>query len=144
VPGADSLILSFANTTDELRTREEAAAWLRAAGLLAEGAALSNSEHGALLRLRDALRDVLAARAGGRGEDAEAAARLTKALADGRLVLVVEPAGTVRLASAARASYPNLVAGLAVALADAWPRLGGLWRAPPNPVKPGIHRARTR
>ena len=63
------------------------------------------------------------------GEDAEAAARLTKALADGRLVLVVDPAGTVRLASAARASYPNLVAAIAVAIAESaasgpWPRPG--------------------
>jgi hypothetical protein len=125
VPGSDSLILSFAGTAERLRTREEAVAWLRAAGLLADGAGLTSSEHGALLRLRDALRDVLAAQAGGR-EDAEAATRLTRALADGRLVLTVEPAGTVRLASAARASYPSLVAALAVAIAEsgAWPRLG--------------------
>jgi hypothetical protein len=58
-----------------------------------------------------------------------AAARLTKALADGRLVLVVDPASTVRLASAARASYPNLVAEIAIAMAASaasgtWPRPG--------------------
>ncbi len=121
-PGPPQLIQSFADTRgadseqDLLRTREEAAAWLRAADLLPDEASLSNSEHAALLRLRESVRDVLAVRAGGR-EDAEAAARLTRALADGRLVLTVDPAGTVRLASAARASYPSLVAALAIALA---------------------------
>jgi len=116
------LIRSFASTRgadsepDLLRTREEAAAWLRAADLLPADGGLSNSEHAALLRLRESVRDVLAARAGGR-EDAAAAARLTRALADGRLVLTVDPAGTVQLASAARASYPNLVAELAIAIA---------------------------
>jgi hypothetical protein len=93
--------------------------------LLPDGAGLSNSEHAALLRLRDALRDVLAARADGR-EDAEAAARLTRALAEGRLVLTVDPASTVRLASAARASFPTVVAAIAIAIAEsaasgAWP-----------------------
>src|SRR5207248_1774429 len=55
-------------------------------------------------------------------------ARLTRALADGRLVLTVDPASAVRLASAARSSYPNLVAAIAVAIAGSaasgtWPRL---------------------
>ena len=50
------------------------------------------------------------------------------ALADGRLVLTVDPASAVQLASAARASYPNLVAAIAIAVAGlaasgAWPRL---------------------
>ena len=118
MPDPLSLITSFASTSsaDSLRTREEAAAWLRAAALLPAGAGLTNSEHAALLRLRESVRDVLAARAAGR-PDAAAAARLTRALADGRLVLTVDPAGTVGLASAARASYPNLVAVLAVAMA---------------------------
>ena len=128
------LIQSFAGTlsadpgTDPLRTREAAAAWLRTAGLLPAEAGLTTSEHAALLRLRTSIRDLLAAHADGR-EDAEAAARLTKALADGRLVLVVDPASTVRLASAARASYPNLVAAIAIAMAESatsgtWPRPG--------------------
>ena len=113
--------------TDQLGTREEAAAWLRAAGLLPAEAGLSNSEHAALLRLRDSIRDVLAAHTRGR-EDGDAAARLTRALADGRLVLTVDAASAVRLASAARSSYPNLVADIAVAIAGsaasgAWPRL---------------------
>ena len=130
-PGPAQLIRSLARTlsadqeTDLLRSREEAAAWLRTAALLPAEAGLSNSEHAALLRLRDSIRDVLAAHADGR-QDAAAAGRLTKALADGRLVLTVDPAGTPQLASAARASYPNLVAEVAVAIAaaaadGAWP-----------------------
>lgn len=138
VPGSDSsvpasgdrdatndsnhLILSFANTlnaepdTDLLGTRERAAEWLRGAALLPEGAGLTGSEHGALLRLRDSLRDVLADHTDGRA-DAAHAASLTRALADGRLVLTVDPASAVGLASAARASYSSVVAAIAVAIA---------------------------
>jgi len=118
-PSPQRLVQSFASTVsadkDLLRTREEAAAWLHGAALLSPEAGLTNSEHGALLRLRDSVRDVLAARAGGR-EDTEAAARLTKALADGRLVLTVDPAGTIAMASGARASYPSVVAAIAIAI----------------------------
>ena len=107
-PGPLHLVQSLANTlsadpqrtdpqADLLSTREEAAAWLRAAGLLAAEAGLSSSEHAALLRLRESVREVLAAHAGGR-QDAAAAARLTKTLAEGRLVVIVDPASTVRLA----------------------------------------------
>jgi len=85
--------------------------------LLPAKAGLSNSEHAALLRLREAVRDVLTAQADER-EDAEAAARLTKALAEGRLVVTVDSASTVRLVSAARAAYPSVVAAIAVAIAD--------------------------
>ena len=130
-PSPAQLIQSLARTlsadqeTDLLSSREEAAAWLRTAALLPAEAGLSNSEHAALLRLRDSIRDVLAAHADGR-QDAAAAARLTKALADGRLVLTVDAVRTPQLASAARASYPNLVAEVAVAIAaaaadGAWP-----------------------
>jgi hypothetical protein len=125
-----ALIQSFAGTgsqpdTDLLGTREEAVGWLRKEGLLAGDGGLTNSEYNALVRLRQALRDVLAARAGGR-EDAGAAGRLTKGLADGRLVVTVDPAATVELTTAARASYPTIVATLAVAVARAaaagrWP-----------------------
>jgi hypothetical protein len=117
------LIQSFASTlsaepeTDLLRTREEATAWLRAAGLLPAEAGLSSSEHAALLRLRDSVRDVLAAHAGGR-PDPDAAARLTRALAEGRLVVTVDAGGTARLAAAARSSYPSVVAAFAVAIAE--------------------------
>jgi hypothetical protein len=122
-PGPLRLIQSFASTlspepdTDVLRTREEAAAWLHSADLLPAEVGLTNSEHAALLRLRDSVRDVLAAHAAGR-ENPEAAARLTRTLAEGRLVVTVDPASTVRLASAARSSYPSVVAGIAVAIAD--------------------------
>ena len=130
-PGGPRLIQSLASTlrpdqdADLLHNREQAAAWLRKAELLPADAGLSNSEHAALLRLRDSIRDVIAARAAGRA-DADADARLTKALADGRLVLTVTQGGTPRLASAARASYPNLVAAVAIAIAesDGWPGAG--------------------
>ena len=126
--GGQHLISSLASTllpdqdTDLLRGRDEATAWLRKAALLPAEAGLSNSEHAALLRLRDSVRDVLAAHAAGR-DDAAADARLTRALSDGRLVLNVGPAGAPRLASAARDSYPNLVAAVAIAIAEsgAWP-----------------------
>ena len=129
-PGPLHLIQPFANTlsadpdVDLLRTREEAAAWLRTAALLPADVGLTNSEHAALLRLRTSIRDVLAAHTDGR-EDAEAAARLTRALADGRLVLTVDPASTVQLASAARASYPGLVAAFAIAVAGS--AASGTW-----------------
>ena len=110
------LIQSFVNT-DSLQTREEAAGWLHAAELLPPEAGLTNSEHAALLRLRESLRDVLAAHASGR-EDPDATARLTRTLAEGRLVVTVDAASTVRLASAARSNYPSVVAGVAVAIAD--------------------------
>jgi Putative stress-induced transcription regulator len=120
---APSLIQSLADTArsgaDPLASREDAAGWLRAAGLLPPGAdtTLTGSEHGALLRLRDSLRDVLAARQD-RRPDADAAARLTRALADGRLVVTVDPAGAAGLASSARATYSNLVAAIAIAVAE--------------------------
>lgn len=122
--GGQALLESLAGTltadgTDLLVTREEAVPWLRAAGLLPDDAVISGSEHGALLRLRDALRDVFAARASG-AADPDATARLTRALADGRLVVTVSPAGTAVLASSARASYSNTVAAIAIAVAAAW------------------------
>jgi len=130
-PGPLHLVQSLANTlspgNDVLGTREEATAWLRTAALLPDEAGVSNSEHAALLRLRDSVRDVLVAHTGGQPDD-DAAARLTRALADGRVVVTVDPASVVHLASAARASYPNLVAVIAVAVAESaaagtWPRL---------------------
>jgi Putative stress-induced transcription regulator len=132
IPDPLDLIRTFAGTLgsdpslDKLHTREDAAAWLRGAGLPGE-AGLSNSEHAALLRLRDAVRDVLAAQASHR-DDPDAAARLTKALAEGRLVVTVDAAGTVRLATAARASYPSMVAAIAVAIADC--AAAGTWPGP--------------
>ena len=129
-PGPLRLIQSFVNTlsaepdADPLATREEAGAWLRAAALLPAESGLSGSEHAALLRLREAVRDTLAAHTDSR-EDPEAAARLTRALAEGRLVVTVDATSLVRLASAARASYPSVVAAIAVAIAEA--AAAGTW-----------------
>lgn len=125
-PGPLSLVQSLANA-DSLTTREEAAAWLRAASVLPAEAGLSGSEHAALLRLRDAVRDTLATHTDGRN-DPDATGRLTKALAEGRLVVKVDAASRVQLATAARSSYPSVVAAFAVAIAEAaaagtWPRL---------------------
>lgn len=127
------LIRSFASTVsadpnaDLLHNREDAAGWLHTAGILPAENGLSNSEHAALLRLRAAIIDVLAAHSAGH-EDADANARLTRALADGRLVLTACQGGTVRLASAARSSYPSVVAAFAIGIAEAatagtWPGL---------------------
>jgi hypothetical protein len=124
------LIRSFASTvsadpdSDLLRNREDAAGWLHTAGILPAENGLSNGEHAALLRLRAAIIDVLAAHAGGRA-DGDADARLTRALADGRLVLTAGPGGAVRLASAARSSYPSVVAAFAIAISEA--AAAGTW-----------------
>ena len=122
--GGEDLLRSLAGTAtadggDLLAARESAVPWLRTAGLLPGDAILSGSEHGALLRLRDALRDVLAARSAGRADE-DAAARLARALADGRLVVTVAPDGAAGLASSARAPYSNFVAAVAIAVAQAW------------------------
>ena len=123
-------VQSLANTlgadwdTDLLRTREDATGWLRAAALLPAEAGLSNSEHAALLRLRESLRDVLAAHTDGH-QDAAAAGRLSRALTDGRVIVTVDQASAVRLASAARASYSGLVALVAVAIAES--AAAGTW-----------------
>lgn len=103
---------------DGLAERESAITWLRSASLLAEDTEITNSEHSALLRLRDALADMHSAHAR-RHEDPDAAARLTRALADGRLVVTVTPAGDARLASSARAPYSSVVAAIAIAVAEA-------------------------
>jgi hypothetical protein len=130
-----SLAGTLAADADALGTREGAVSWLRAAGLMPADALISGSEHGALLRLRDAVRDALAANAAGR-PDADVAARLTRALADGRLVVTITQAGAVQLATAARSVYPSIVAAVAVAIAEAdvageWPPAHRLVPRPP-------------
>jgi len=137
VPDSGALLRSLAETvtvdgTDQLATREKAVPWLQAAGLLPDDAVLSGSEHSALLRLRDALRDTMAVRASFQ-PDPDAAARLTRALADGRLVVIVQPDGKSALASSARAPYSNAVAAIAIAVADAWLPVSGQ----PGPDLPG-------
>jgi hypothetical protein len=139
VSAAIGLLRSFAGTgaaepdaadADVLAAPERAVPWLRAQGLMPDGATLTGSEHRALLRLRDALRDALSAhpsskRADDQRADAEIAARLTTALADGRLVVTITEAGAVQLATAARAVYPSIVAAIAVAIAEA--DAAGVW-----------------
>lgn len=120
-PAPVNLVQSLAGSAgpdgDLLGSREDAVGWLRQNGLLSGESEITNSEHGALLRLRDALRDVRAARVAGR-EDSDAAGRLSRALADGRLVVTVTPAGSARLASSARAPYSGAVAAIAIAVAE--------------------------
>lgn len=134
-PGPLALVQAFVNTVslrtggaDLLGDRPAAVGWFRGAGVLpADPVVVSTSEHNGLLRLREALRTVLVARTEGR-EDATDAARLTRAFADGRLVLTVQAAGGAHWATAARAPYPSMVAGIAAAIADSvtartWPYL---------------------
>jgi predicted RNA-binding Zn ribbon-like protein len=120
-PGPLRLVQSLANTktetADHIGTRDEAVSWLHVAGILPADAVITGSEHGALQRLRDALRDMLAAHTGGRG-DTDAAGRLTRGLADGRLVVTVDPTSSVGLASGARAPYSSVVAAIAAAIAE--------------------------
>ncbi|HEX6452064.1 MAG TPA: ABATE domain-containing protein [Trebonia sp.] len=120
-PTPVNLVQSLASSAgpdgDLLGSREDAVSWLRASGLLSDENEITNSEHGALLRLRDALRDVRAARVAGR-EDPDAAGRLSRALADGRLVVTITPGGSVRLVSSARAPYSGAVAAIAIAVAE--------------------------
>ena len=113
------LAATASQSQDPLASRDEAAQWLQDAGLLPADAGLTGSEHVALLRLRDALRDVLAARSAGH-QDADAAGRLSRALADGRLIVAISPGGSSGLVSSARATYSNLVATLAIAVAGAF------------------------
>jgi hypothetical protein len=132
-PGPLELVQTFANTLgtaaagDLLANREDAVPWLRGAGLMPADAVVTGSEHSALVRLRDALRDALAAHAAGH-PDAGAATRLTRGLADGRLVTTITADGAVKLATAARSVYPSIVAAIAVAIAESdaagtWPCL---------------------
>jgi len=118
-----ALLQSLADTvsadgTDLLDTRDNAVPWLRATGLLPADGVVSGSEYNALIRLRDALRETLEARALGKTNE-DATARLTRGLADGRLVVTISPDGTAGLASSARAPYSNAVAAIAIAAARA-------------------------
>lgn len=102
-----------------LGSRDEAIDWLRDTSLLPGDGEITNSELGALVRLRDALRDVVTARTAGRA-DPDAAARLSRALADGRLIVTVTPTGASKLASSARAAYSSVVAAIAIAVDETW------------------------
>jgi hypothetical protein len=134
-PGPLGLVQAFVNTVslraggpDLLGDRPAAVGWFRGAGILpTDPVVVTTSEHAGLLRLRESLRAVLVARAEGR-RDQEAAAKLTRGFADGRLVLTVDEAAGAHWATAARAPYPSMVAGIAIAIAESatsgtWPHL---------------------
>jgi predicted RNA-binding Zn ribbon-like protein len=134
-PGSLGLVQAFVNTVslrnggpDLLVDRPATVGWFRGAGILpTDPVVVTTSEHNNLLRLREALRAVLVSRTEGR-EDEEHSATLTRAFADGRLVLTVDAGAGVHWATAARAPYPSMVAGIAIAIAESatagtWPSL---------------------
>jgi len=132
-PGSLRLIQALVNTLnaesgrDLLGTAAEAAGWLAAARLIPAGTPLTGAQHGALLELREAIRQVLGGHAE-RRDDPEAAGRLTMALASCRLALAVDPAGGVRLVSADHDPFTRAVGQVATAIAEAaatgtWGRL---------------------
>jgi Putative stress-induced transcription regulator len=134
-PGPLGLVQAFVNTVslreggpDLLGDRPAAVGWFRGAGILpTDPVVVTTSEHAGLLRLRESLRAVLVARSEGR-RDPEASAKLTRGFVDGRLVLTVDEAAGVHWATAARAPYPSMIAGIAIAIADSatsgtWPNL---------------------
>jgi predicted RNA-binding Zn ribbon-like protein len=132
-PGSLRLIQALVNTLnaetgrDLLGTAAEAARWLATARLMPASARLTGAQHGALLELREAIRQVLSGHAEHR-DDPEAAGRLTMALACCRLALAVNPAEGVRLVSADHDPFSRVVGEIAVAIAVAaaagtWERL---------------------
>jgi len=134
-PGSLGLAQAFVNTvslraggSDLLGDRPAAVGWFRNVGILPpDPVVVTTSEHAGLLRLRESLRAALVARTEGR-EDAEVAAKLTRAFVDGRLVLTVDAAAGAHWATAARAPYASMIAGIAIAIAESatagtWPHL---------------------
>jgi len=135
-PGSLRLVQALVNTLnaefgrDLLGTRETAAAWLTAAGLLpalSAGPVLSAAEHAALLEVREAIRGVLAAHTS-QDPDQAAADRLTRALASCRLTVTARPDGGMSLASADHDPFSRALGAIAVAIAEAavtgtWARL---------------------
>lgn len=129
-PGSLRLIQALVNTLnaetgrDLLGTAPEAARWLATARLMSPGTRLTGAQHGALLELREAIRQVLRGHAEHR-DDPEAAGRLTMALACCRLALAVHPAGGVRLVSADHDPFSRVTGEIAVAIAAA--AAAGTW-----------------
>jgi len=112
---------------DLLGTVAEAARWLAAARLMPADSSLTSAQHGALLELREAIRQILGDHTD-RRHDPEAASRLTMALAPCRLVVAVDPAGGARLVSADHDSFSRVIGGVAATIAEAaavgtWARL---------------------
>ncbi len=132
-PGSLRLIQALVNTSaiefdrELLGSTSAAAQWLAAAGLLPPSAQLAEPELRALIELREAIRDVLAAHNAG-WPDHAAASRLTMALTCSRLAVTVDPAGDVRLTSADHDPFTRVVGAIAAVIAEAaatgtWSRL---------------------
>jgi len=132
-PGSLRLVQALVNTLnaelgrDLLGTTADATRWLEAGGLLAADSPLTRAEHGALVELREAIRQVLGTHTEGRA-DAEAARRLSVALACSRLAPAIDPAGGVALVSADHDPFARVVGSVAIAIAEAgavgtWERL---------------------
>ena len=132
-PGSLRLVQALVNTLnaeagrDLLGSAAEAARWLTAARLMPAGARLTGAQHGALVELREATRQVLSGHTD-RRHDPEAASRLTMALASCRLTLAVDPAGGARLVSADHDPFSRVIGGVAAVIAEAaatgtWDRL---------------------
>jgi predicted RNA-binding Zn ribbon-like protein len=132
-PGSLRLVQALVNTLnaetgrDLLGTPAEADRWLAAGRLMPGGSPLSGAEHAALLELREATRQVLSGHID-RGDDPEAASRLTIALAPCRLTLAVDPGGEARLVSADHDPFRRAIGVVSVAIAEAatagtWARL---------------------
>ena len=132
-PGSLRLVQALVNTLnaetgrDLLGTAAEAVGWLAAGRLMPAGFRLTGAQHGALVELREAIRQVLGAHTD-RRDDPEAASRLTLALASCRLTPAIDPAGGVRLVSADHDPFCRVIGDVAVAIAEAaaigtWGRL---------------------
>jgi predicted RNA-binding Zn ribbon-like protein len=132
-PGSLRLVQVLVNTLnaelgqDLLGTAADASRWLEAGGLRSAAPPLTGAEHRGLVELREAIRQVLATHTDGRA-DAEAASRLSVALACCRLAPAIDPAGGVALVSADHDSFARVVGRVAIAIAEAgaagtWERL---------------------
>jgi predicted RNA-binding Zn ribbon-like protein len=132
-PGSLRVIQALVNTSavefdrELLGSTAAAANWLATAGLLPPQAQLAEPERRALIELREAIRDVLAAHTAGRPDPA-AASRLTIALASSRLAVTVDPTGEVRLTSADHDPFARVIGAIAAVIAEAaaigtWSRL---------------------
>jgi predicted RNA-binding Zn ribbon-like protein len=129
-PGSLRLIQALVNTSavefdrELLGSTAAASEWLSTAGLLPPTVQLAEPELRALVELREAIRDVLAAHTAGQ-PDPEAARRLTMALTCSRLTVTVDHAGDVRLTSADHDPFTRVVGAIAAVIAEA--AVTGTW-----------------
>jgi len=132
-PGSLRVIQALVNTSavefdrELLGSTAAASGWLVTAGLLPPQAELAEPELRALVELREAIRDVLAAHTASQADPA-AASRLTMALASCRLTVTVDAAGRVHLTAADHDPFARVVGGIAAVIAEAaaagtWARL---------------------